>query len=167
MPDEFQEIIQTFHMMPHPEGGWYVRTSESKKKVLLEDFLNQPEAERAICSAILYLLNEDEFSAFHRIKSDECWHFYDGGPLELFVLSESEGLKVITLGKDWRKGHSYQFIVPAGCWFAARPAKGSVFSLLGCTVAPEFKFEDLELANPDELAEKWPQFESLIRELCR
>ncbi|HRF20317.1 MAG TPA: cupin domain-containing protein, partial [Chitinophagaceae bacterium] len=73
------------------------------------------------------LLEKGNFSAFHRIKSDECWHFYYGDPLEIFVLQQTGELTTVTLGNEMDKGQLFQYVVPAGCWFASRPAPGSQY----------------------------------------
>ena len=87
--------------------------------------------------------------------------------LEIFVIQNTGELTVTTLGNDISKGHLFQYIVPAGCWFASRPAKGSQYCFVGCTVAPGFDFADFELADEEHLASEFPQHNNLIRELCR
>ena len=123
--------------------------------------------DRPFSTAIYFLLEKGNFSAFHRIKSDECWHFYYGDPLEIIVLQPDGELTVTTLGNDITKGHLFQYVVPAGCWFASRPAPGSQYCFVGCTVAPGFDFADFEMANGEQLASEFPQHNKLIRELCR
>ena len=112
-------------------------------------------------------MEKGNFSAFHRIKSDECWHFYAGDPLLIYIIEQNGELKVISLGNDLEKGQSFQYVVPANCWFASRPAPESEYCFVGCTVSPGFEFEDFELANATELSVMYPQHKSIIKELCR
>jgi predicted cupin superfamily sugar epimerase len=112
-------------------------------------------------------LEKGNFSAFHRIKSDECWHFYSGNPLEIFVLTANGELQIVALGNDILNGQVFQFVVPAGCWFASRPAYGSQYCFVGCTVAPGFDFADFEMADAAALVNKYPLHTQLIKALCR
>ena len=123
--------------------------------------------DRVFSTAIYFLLEKGNFSAFHKIKSDECWHFYAGDPLQVFEIDQTGNLKVVTLGNDVNKGETFQYIVPANSWFASRPAPGSEYCFVGCTVAPGFEFEDLELADAKSLSAIYPQHTSVIKELCR
>ena len=122
---------------------------------------------RYFSTAIYFLLEQGNFSAFHKIKSDECWHFYAGQTLNVYVLQHDGKLDTIRLGNDLNNGETFQFVVPANCWFASEPATNSDFSFVGCTVAPGFDFEDFELAKADELVQVFPQYETEIRRLCR
>lgn len=122
---------------------------------------------RPFSTAIYFLLEQENFSAFHRIKSDECWHFYAGGPLHIYVLQQNGVLVTVTLGNEIEKGQLFQYVVPANCWFASCPATGSIFSFAGCTVAPGFDFDDFEMADPNSLVKLYPQHQVIIRQLCR
>ena len=120
-----------------------------------------------ISTAIYFLLEQGNFSAFHRIKSDECWHFYAGETLLIYVLHPNGNLVVTRLGNDIANGETFQFVVPANCWFASEPAEQTHFSFVGCTVAPGFDFADFELAKAHELIAQFPEHEEVIRRLCR
>ncbi|MBP6024465.1 cupin domain-containing protein [Ferruginibacter sp.] len=113
------------------------------------------------------MLEQGNFSAFHKIKSDECWHFYVGESLLVYIINQQGGLNIIELGNDLNKGHFFQYVVPANCWFASKPAAESNFCFVGCTVAPGFDFEDFELADVNELLKLYPQHRDIIHELCR
>ena len=162
-----QKIIDRFSLSPHPEGGWYVQTYKSSELVPADALPARFGGQRAFSTAIYFLLEKGNFSAFHKIKSDECWHFYAGDPLLIFLIYQNGDLEIIQLGKDIDKGHHFQFVVPANCWFASRPAPGSEYCFSGCTVAPGFEFSDFELANCAELSAIYPQHKDLIKELCR
>jgi predicted cupin superfamily sugar epimerase len=162
-----QQLIQQYNLLPHPEGGWYKQTYKSAEYISAAALPERFGGDRPFSTAIYFLLEKGNYSAFHRIKSDECWHFYRGDPLEIIVLQPNGELAVTTLGHDITKGHLFQYVVPAGCWFASRPAPGSQYCFVGCTVAPGFDFADFEMANGEQLASEFPQHNNLIRELCR
>ena len=161
------QLIQKYNLEPHSEGGWYKQTYKSNEEIGADALPERFGASRAFSTAIYFLLEKGNFSAFHRIKSDECWHFYAGDPLLIYIIEQTGRLKVISLGSDHEKGQSFQYVVPANCWFASRPAPGSEYCFVGCTVSPGFEFEDFELAELTELSVMYPQHKSIIIELCR
>ncbi|OYU53791.1 MAG: hypothetical protein CFE25_16985 [Chitinophagaceae bacterium BSSC1] len=162
-----EDIVAHYQMLQHPEGGYYKETYRSAEWIPQQGLPNRFEGDRYFGTAIYFLLDQGNFSAFHRIKSDEIWHFYAGQALEIFVLHGSGELQIISLGNQIQAGETFQATVPAGAWFASRPAANTSFSLVGCTVAPGFDFADFELAKAEELAKLFPQHTNLIRELCR
>jgi predicted cupin superfamily sugar epimerase len=163
----YQQLIKQYNLQPHPEGGWYKQSYKSTEYISAAALPERFGGDRPFSTAIYFLLEKNNFSAFHRIKSDECWHFYNGDPLEIFVIQHTGKLVTVTLGNDSSKGQLFQYVVPGGCWFASRPAPGSDYCFVGCTVAPGFDFADFELANAEQLINKYPQHSTRIRELCR
>jgi uncharacterized protein len=163
----YQHLIELYGLQPHPEGGWYRQTYKSTEQISAAELPVRFGGDRPFSTAIYFLLAAGHFSAFHRIKSDECWHFYAGDPLEVLVLQPGGELTVMLLGQDIAGGQIFQYVVPANCWFASRPFRGSAYSLVGCTVSPGFDFADFELAVADELVQQFPQHAVLIRELTR
>jgi predicted cupin superfamily sugar epimerase len=161
------QLIQKYNLEPHPEGGWYKQTYKSNEQIAADALPERFGANRNFSTAIYFLLERGNFSAFHRIKSDECWHFYAGDALLIYIIEQNGELKIISLGNDFEKGQSFQYVVPANCWFATRPASGSEYYFVGCTVSPGFEFEDFELADVTELLVMYPQHKSIIKELCR
>jgi hypothetical protein len=161
------ELIQHYELKPHPEGGYYKETYRSKDVIPHAALPKKFKDSRNYSTAIYFLLEQGNFSAFHRIQSDECWHFYAGGRLHIHVIHENGHLETIHLGADTKNGETFQFVVPGGCWFAAEPATGTIFSFVGCTVAPGFDFSDFELANASALISEYPGNEELIRHLTR
>lgn len=159
--------IEQYQLQPHPEGGWFKETYKSSETIATGALPERFTGSRSFSTAIYFLLEQGNFSAFHRIKSDECWHFYAGDPLEVFVLHQDGKLEVITLGSDILNGQLFQYVVPANCWFASRPAKESTYCFVGCTVAPGFDFADFEMAKETELSVLYRQHATLIKELCR
>lgn len=161
------KLISHYKLQPHPEGGWYKETYKSNEQIASNALPQRFSGQRAFSTAIYFLLEEGSFSAFHRIKSDECWHFYAGQPLEVYVIAYTGELTVISLGNDIENGQLFQYVVPANCWFASRPAAKSQFCFVGCTVSPGFDFADFELATVKNLAEQYPQHTAIISQLCR
>ena len=160
-----QQLIQRYNLHPHPEGGWYKEVYRSKEYIEAKALPGRYNGNRRYCTAIYFLLEKGEISAFHRIKSDECWHFYAGDPMQVFVIERDGTLGIIELGSDVENGQLFQYVVPANTWFASRPSPGSAYSFVGCTVAPGFEFADLDLADADVLSRQYPEHEQLIREL--
>lgn len=153
-------IVEALGLEAHPEGGFYRETFRSGR-VLRE----LPHGPRAAATAIYFLLPEGTFSALHRVRSDEVWHLYDGGPLELVTIDEGGALAVSVLGRDLVAGQRPQHVVPAGVWQAARPLAGA--ALCGCTVAPGFDFADFELPPRAELLARFPAHRDWIVALTR
>lgn len=158
--------IEKYNLQPHPEGGFYAETYRSAEQISATALPDRFTGDRSHATAIYFLLRSTDFSGFHRIKSDEMWHFYAGQALEIFVISPVSGaLEVIRLGADPENGEAFQAVVPAGSWFGSRPALDSLYSLVGCTVAPGFDFQDFEMADRSRLLEDFPQHSKLIYEL--
>jgi predicted cupin superfamily sugar epimerase len=160
-------LVQQLQLQPHPEGGYYRETYRSGEIIPQNGLPERFAGSRHFSTAIYFLLEQGNFSAFHRIQSDECWHFYTGDPLQVHVIDPEGKYTLIRLGNDIRNGEVFQAMVPAGCWFASETAPGGQFSLVGCTVAPGFDFADFELAKGDLLASLFPTHSGLIRRLCR
>jgi predicted cupin superfamily sugar epimerase len=158
--------IDHLHLKPHPEGGYYAETYRSSG-VIAASALLEFKGDRNYSTAIYYLLKQGDFSAFHRIKSDECWHYYAGDTLLIHVLNHDRTYSCIKLGSAIDKGEVFQFVVPANTWFAAECAEQSSFVLTGCTVAPGFDFADFEMADRQSLLNKFPEHSSIILKLCR
>ncbi|HWI91030.1 MAG TPA: cupin domain-containing protein [Flavisolibacter sp.] len=154
-------------LQPHPEGGFFKETYRSSGIISSEYLSSDFSGDRNYSTAIYFLLRKGDFSAFHRIASDECWHFYEGGTLLVHVIDQEGKYSCICLGRKIHEGETYQFVVPANCWFASEPAPGTEFTLVGCTVAPGFDFADFEMAVEKTLINQFPQHQSIIERLCR
>ncbi len=159
------ELIDRLHLQPHPEGGYFRETYKSA--VTIPESALPPECAgaRAAGTAIYFLLRQGDKSHLHRLRFDEVWHFYLGGPLCLVVITAEGDAERFTLGQDLKSGQELQRAVPAGCWFGAYPLPGSAYSLVGCTVAPGFAYEDFRLGNREELVGCFPHLRELIMEL--
>lgn len=158
--------IEKYNLLPHPEGGYYAETYRASETISKDSLPSRFTGDRAFSTGIYFLLEAQNFSAFHKIKSDEMWHFYAGDALDIFVIHPEIGnLEIIKLGSNPEKGESFQAVVPAGTWFGSRPAAGSNYCLAGCTVSPGFDFEDFEMAERGLLTKAFPAHEQIISEL--
>ena len=162
MHPEATAIIERLALMPHPEGGFYRETF----RALMTVEGTPHGSPRTASTAIYFLLPSGTFSAWHRVASDEAWHFYDGDPLELHTLDDNNIHTVVTLGRDLAADQRPQHVVPAGVWQAARP-RGERFTLCGCTVAPGFDFADFEMPSRARLLELLPAHHDLVVALTR
>lgn len=159
---DVSKLVQRLGMMPHPEGGFYVETYRAADRVNR----GVDGASRVSSTAIYYLLDNEAYSAWHRIASDEVWHFYAGTPLNVHVLTPQGDLVTHHLGNALENpAQVFQAIVPAGCWFAAELAQPGGYALVGCTVAPGFEFAEFELAQAEVLLANYPQHDEIIRRL--
>ena len=170
--------IQSLHLQPHPEGGYFAETYRSAEVVAKSALPARFGGERSFGTAIYFLLESHHISALHRIQADEIWHFYAGIPLDVFVIQPDSELTIIRLGNNPDRGEVFQAVVPAGCWFGSRPVVDSTvmdstivdsssFSLVGCTVAPGFDFADFEMADRTRLLNEFPQHRAVIEKLTK
>lgn len=160
-----KDLIKHYQLLPHPEGGYFMETYRSAEIIPVTALPSRFSGDRSYGTAIYFLLLKDHFSAFHRIQSDECWHFYEGESLHVHVLHSNGNYEHIQLGRNTSQGEVYQAIVPAGAWFASESTGD--YSFVGCTVAPGFEFADFELAFEDGLKAEYPEHNALIQRLCR
>ena len=162
MLDRVEELIDTLGLEPHPEGGYYREIFRSS----LEATPHDGRPLRAALTTIYYLLPDGATSRWHQVDSDEVWHLYEGGPLELLELrADGSGLKSQMLSPIGDTSGRPVRVIPAGAWQAARATRS--YALIGCTVAPGFDFADFRLlADNLELAalirSEWPDVASLI-----
>ncbi len=157
--------INRLQLTTHIEGGAFREIYRSPVSAPLSALPSSFTGDRSFCTSIYFLLQQHQFSAFHKIKSDEIWHFYYGDPLIVYEIDQQGRLIEHRLGCDPDNNESFQCVIIAGNWFAARLAPGGDYSLVGCTVSPGFDFVDFELANRAVLAAAYPQHEDLIRQL--
>jgi uncharacterized protein len=158
------DLIRLLDLSPHPEGGFFRETFRAAPL----PFALPERGARSASTAIYFLLQRGDFSAFHRVRSDEVWHHYLGAPLELHLL-ESTGHTLVTLGCALERGERPQAVAPAGVLQAARVAPDSDgdFTLVGCTVAPGFDFADFEMPPRAELVAQFPTERALVESLTR
>ena len=156
------ELIATLNLEPHPEGGFYRRIYTSSSVVAPTD----KRGLRPSLTGIYFLLTSETHSRWHQVHSDEAWHLYEGGPVELFEADLSVHLMehhVLAPVNDMHQGPVH--VVPAGRWQAARTL--GPYALIGCSIAPGFDFADFRMLKEDEAAaellrEQWPNLAFLI-----
>lgn len=145
MNDRIASLIAKLELLPHPEGGYYREVYRSVRQVKPKD----ERSERSALTTIYFLLTAGQHSRWHRVLSDEIWHFYEGEPLELFWFDIDKDESMYRLLGQFNAGgkqHPVQ-VVPAGCWQAARST--GAYTLVGCTVGPGFDFDDFSLLEDD------------------
>ncbi len=155
-----RELVSHLGLEPLPlEGGLFRRTWAGP----------QGPGGRPAGSAILVLLTPEDgqFSALHRLPTDEIWHFYLGDPVELLLLEPDGAARTVVLGHDVLGGQQVQFTVPGRTWMGGGVAAGGGWALLGCTMAPGFVPADYEGADADQLRARYPQAAERITRLCR
>lgn len=162
-----QTWIEHLGLQQHIEGGWYREVYRSALSFQDDHLSASFDGPRSACTHIYFLLEQGNFSAFHRIRSDELWHFYDGDPIIVYEINETGGLEEHLLGSDPNKSQSPFCIIRAGSWFASRVAGDGDYGLVGCSVSPGFDFTDFELATRSDLTRQFPQHVELIQALCR
>lgn len=152
--------INKLNMKPHPEGGHYQETYRSEGSMLV----GIGQERRNYATAIYFLLQSGEFSALHRLASDEIWHFHTGSPVTIHTITPIGEHQQIELSPD-AENPNFQAVIPAGYWFGAELTRPHSYCLVSCTVFPGFDFADFELANRDALIRKYPQHEEIITRL--
>jgi predicted cupin superfamily sugar epimerase len=150
------ELIATLGLAPHPEGGFYREIFRSPSTVKPDD----DRASRTALTTIYFLLTDDAVSRWHRVSSDEVWHLYEGGPLELLDLDLSVGNVTRHRLSTVDAGDRPVSVIAAGHWQAARSL--GAYALMGCTVGPGFDFADFQMMTDDPEAAnrvraEWPE----------
>lgn len=165
--DEIQYLVKKLKLEPHPEGGFFRETYRSQDEIPQDVLQGKYDGPRNISTTIYFLLTSDNFSAFHRIKQDEIWHFYLGSPISLHVISDKGIYTRHCIGNDFEKGQFPQFTVKGGDWFASEVEESNSFALAGCTVSPGFDFADFEMASQESLITLYPAHHKIITKLTR
>jgi predicted cupin superfamily sugar epimerase len=158
--------IEHLNLNPHPEGGYYNETYRAAEKISVKALPTRFEGDRNFGTAIYFLLSKNDRSLFHRIKSDELWHFHAGDSLNIHVLT-SNGLTTHRLGINLELGDQPQVVVPANHWFGASVCEKGAYALASCTVSPGFDFGDFELAIRNELLLEYPNNKEIIERFTK
>jgi predicted cupin superfamily sugar epimerase len=155
-PPRARALIDRLGLAPHPERGYFVETYRSPLTLT-----GIPHgAPRAASTAIYFLVTRAQPTTYlHRLKSDELFHLYEGGPMDVLLLRDGDAGRVARLGLDVAAGERPQLVIPAGTWFAV--------CLFGCTVAPGVDFADFELSQGPELAARFPAHAARIGRMTR
>ena len=158
------DIIQKLGLEPHPERGFYRETYRATATIDSQ----RHGGKRSASTAIYFLITAEQPTTFlHRLVSDEVFHLYDGGPLEVLRLFPDGTWDVSVLGMNLDAGERPQIVMPAGTWFGTELRAGASHCLVGCTVAPGFEFADFELARGPELEAQYPGAADRIRRMSR
>jgi len=158
--------IDKLQLEPHPEGGYFRQTYKSEF-VIGREALPGFNGARSASTAIYFLLEGKNFSAFHRLRSDETWHFYAGSAVAVHMIDGNGKYSLLRLGNNPERDEGFQGVVPAGCWFASHVEDWTGWALVGCTVAPGFDFADFEMGQRDKLTQEYPQHREVIEQLTR
>lgn len=164
-------LIEHYAMQRIPdEGPWFSLTYTSEDR-LEGAGLPARYAGRAHAggSAIMLLETPRDFSAMHRLRTDEVWHFYGGAPIEMLLLYPDGHGRRITLGPDVLAGQWRQFTVPRDTWQGSRPLGNApgTYSLAGDQLSPGFDAADFDVGYRDELQRRYPAYAAQIRRLTR
>lgn len=150
-------LIEKLNMAPHEEGGYFIRYYQSNQYIIKQD-----NNKCRTGSAIYYLLKKGQFSTWHSISSDEIWHYYKGGLLEIYEIKKDGSLICHKLGDSLiYNDASYSVVIESGSIFAARVIDGE-YILTGCSLHPEFSYDDFILYKKDEMLLKYPKYATII-----
>jgi hypothetical protein len=161
------DYIKILNLTKHPEGGYFREVYRSKESFELTQLESQVKVKRNFSTSIYFLLKGDEVSNFHKIKSDEIWHHYSGSHVRIIMISNDGQITEQIVGSNLTNGEMFQFVVPAGVWFAAEVIDKDSFTLVGCTVSPGFDFHDFELASRDKLVDEYPEHKVIINRFTK
>ena len=162
-----QHWIEALQLSRHPEGGRFRQVYIAQEMIPRHSLPSRFTADKPFCTAIYYLLNEKDFSAFHRIRQDELWHFYDGASLTIHMIDGGGNYSTVKLGRDLQAGETPLAVVKGGWLFGATVSDPLSYALAGCTVAPGFDFADFEIPSRQELLQQYPQHRHIIEMLTR
>lgn len=149
------------------EGGFYTLTYKSEETVGEYALPSRYSGKRAFGSAIYFLITPESFSAIHKLKTDEIWHFYLGDTVEMLQLYPDGSGNLLNIGNDLANGIYPQVLVNKDIWQGAKLKEGGKWALLGNTLAPGYEDSDFELAKREDLLKAYPDFREMIFALTR
>jgi len=165
-----KDYIELLSLEKHIEGGYFCSYYRSANQVvILDSRYNTEDKYRPSGTSIYFLLEKQDFSAWHRLKSDEIWHYYDGeSPIDIHIIDQNGKLTTHCLGNpSMTENASFQVLINSGNWFAAEVRDKESFGLVGCTVSPGFEYSDFELGDRESLIHQYPHYISIISQLTR
>lgn len=165
MNEKAKYYIQKLQLKKHPEGGYYREIYRASEMF----YIDQPKKslKRNVSTSIYFLLEGTQVSKFHKLKSDELWHFYDGASVKIYIIDEKGKLTEIVIGKKIENGEVFQTTIKKNNWFAAEVINKKSCALIGCTVSPGFEFSDFELGNRATLLEQFSEHKNLITKFSK
>ena len=161
-----KDWIETLGLREHPEGGYFREVYRAGERISASALPPRFDGERCFSTAIYYLLSSGSVSTFHRIRQDEIWHFYDGSPVNIYIIDKRR-MTVLRLGRDPAKGQLPMVAIPQGAIFGAELKNPKSHALLGCTVSPGFEFDDFELIPRADLLQQFPEHFDIVHRLAR
>ncbi len=159
--------VNHLNMLPHPEGGFFKEVYRSDESVATDALPARYAGSRSFATSIYFLIESENFSAFHRIQSDEIWHFYTGSTITMHIIHPDGKLVTHKIGPNFEAGEVFQLVIPHSCWFAASVDEPDAYALVGCGVAPGFDFVDFELGTAAQLVAEYPQHAEVISSYTR
>lgn len=165
MKTDAMYFIEKLNLSKHPEGGYFKEIYRCNEEIEKNGLPERYNGKRSFCTSIYHLLDGSQVSKFHRLKSDEIWHFYSGSSLTIYFIDPNGKNYTIKLGSDINTGEVFQAIIPNGVWFGAIIDDPNSYTLIGCTVAPGFDFYDFELANRTDMLKAFPEHKDIIEKL--
>lgn len=157
MQDRIEELIITFDLKPHPEGGYFAETYRSEQTVLTAN------GERNLITSIYFLLTSNDVSKFHVIESDELWFHHEGCDVNIHVLSDGKH-EILKLGRTGDDAYPQQLVEKRKIFGSTLEDTGS-YALVSCVVAPGFDFSDFRLCHKEELKQQFPEYSEIIERL--
>lgn len=142
-----RDVIEKLKLIPHPEGGYYRETYRSDEKIAKNALPDRYSGDRCFSTAIYFLLQSHEQHLWHRLKSDEIWHYYLGSPMIIKYYKDENNINEVVLGNNLLAGEQPQILIPRLHWMVARPIEENSFTLVGCTNSPGFDFDDFEIRH--------------------
>lgn len=165
--NDTEKWIQRLDLKPHPEGGFFREIYRSEEIIFSLGLPKRFKQPRCFSTSIYYLLEGEQISHFHRLKSDEIWHFYSGSSLTIHIINCKGKLLSQNLGNNPELNQSPQVIIPHQNWFAAEVDDKKSYTLVGCTVAPGFDFNDFELGKKSKLIQLFPDYRDVIERFSK
>lgn len=160
--NEVEFLKKKYNLIEHPEGGYFKEIYKSHTFFQDKNLYN--DQKRSVSTFIYFLLAGENRSYWHRLKSDEIWHFYSGSTLVIHTFDEmTQELKEFYLGNKLKDENSeFIVVIPKNLWFGAKLLDKKCYAFVGCSMAPGFEYEDFELAKKNELEKKHPKLEGIL-----
>lgn len=165
MKRDYRFLIKVLNLKKHPEGGYYKEVFRTNEKISKQSLPKRYNGDRNLYTSIYFLLEGENISSFHKLKTDEIWHFYYGSRIIIYIIENKNLIKKIKLGHNVKSGDNFQVIIKKGHWFAAEVEDKKSYSLAGCTMAPGFEFEDFEMGSKKSLIKTYPKHKEIIERL--
>jgi len=167
MHEKAKYYIDKLKLQKHPEGGYFNEIYRADEIFTASVLPKRYNGDRVFSTSIYFLLDGKDVSGFHKLQSDEIWHFYDGYPVRVSIITPQRTLEERMLGNNLDNNENIQTVINKRSWFGAELIDKSSFSLIGCTVSPGFDFQDFEMGKRNQLLDEYPEFSSTILRLTK